>query len=535
VIFRNTPQWFIRMDQPIEDAAHGGATLRQTALAAIDATAFHPVQGKNRIRAMVEGRPDWLISRQRAWGSPLAIFVDKRTGQPLADPEVSARIIAAIERDGADAWFTRPAADFLGNSHDPELYEKVDDILDVWFDSGSTHAFTLEGRADSRWPADLYLEGSDQHRGWFQSSLLEASGTRGRAPYEAVLTHGFTLDEKGEKMSKSLGNTIAPQTVTKESGAEILRLWAAMVDYAEDQRIGKTILQTTVDGYRKLRNTIRYLLGALDGFDEAERVALADMPPLERLILHRLWVLDGQVRAAYADYRFQDVWRPLADFCSNDLSALYFDIRRDVLYCDRPDSPRRRACRTVMDLVFERLTAWLSPLASFTMEEAWTTRFPDAGSNGLRVIPVTPPDWRDDAQAARWAKVEAVTRVVTGALEVERREKRLGAALEAAPQVFVTDPALLTAFDGLDAAEVFRTSQAVLVPGEGPAEAFRLAEVSGVAVLPLKAEGRKCARSWRILPEVGSDPRYPDLSSRDADAVAAWDAQVGDAQAGAAA
>jgi len=528
VIFRNTPQWFIRLDAPLDDAVHGGATLRETALAAIDATAFHPAAGKNRIRAMVEGRPDWLISRQRAWGSPLALFVDKLTGQPLADAAVSARICAAIEADGADAWFTRPPADFLGPDHDPDRYEKVDDILDVWFDSGSTHAFTLEGRAHTRWPADLYLEGSDQHRGWFQSSLLEGCGTRGRAPYDGVLTHGFTLDEKGEKMSKSQGNTLAPQTVTKESGAEILRLWAAMVDYAEDQRIGKTILQTTVDGYRKLRNTVRYLLGALEGFDEAERITgLDDMPPLERLMLHRLWELDGQVRRAYQDYRFQDVWRPLADFCSQDLSAIYFDIRRDVLYCDRPDSLRRRACRTVMDLVFERLTAWLAPLASFTMEEAWATRFPDAGSNCLRVIPQTPEAWRNEAEASRWARVEAVTRVVTGALEVERREKRIGAALEAAPTVFIADPALIAAFDGLDAAEVFRTSQASLGVGEGPSEAFRLDGVAGVAVLPLKADGAKCARSWRILPEVGSDPRYPDLSLRDADAVADWDRRAG--------
>jgi len=523
VIFRNTPQWFIRMDEPLEDAAHGGKTLRETALESIDATAFYPEGGRNRIRSMVEGRPDWLISRQRAWGSPLAMFVDKTTGQPLHDPEVNGRIVSLIASEGADAWFTRPPGDFLGN-HDPERYEKVEDILDVWFDSGSTHAFTLEDREHTRWPADLYLEGSDQHRGWFQSSLLESSGTRGRAPYNAVMTHGFTLDEKGEKMSKSLGNSVEPQDVTKESGAEILRLWAAMVDYAEDQRIGKTILQTTIDGYRKLRNTVRYLLGALAGFDEAERVALEDMPPLERFILHRLHELDGQVRRAYESYRFQDVWRPLSDFCSNDLSALYFDIRRDVLYCDRPDSLRRRACRTVMDLVFERLTAWLSPLAAFTMEEAWTTRFPDAGSNAFRVIPETPAAWRNEAEAARWAKVEAVTRVVTGALEVERREKRIGAALEAAPVVHIADAEVLAAFEGLDPADVFRTSQATLVAGDGPADAFRLDEVAGVAVEPRRAEGRKCARSWRILPEVGSDPRYPDLSLRDADAVAAWDA-----------
>jgi isoleucyl-tRNA synthetase len=523
VIFRNTPQWFIRMDEPIEGEPHGGRTLRETALAAIDATAFYPEGGRNRIRSMVESRPDWLISRQRAWGSPLAMFVDKETGQPLHDAEVNGRIVGRIAEEGADAWFTRPPGDFLGN-HDPGRYEKVEDILDVWFDSGSTHAFVLEAREKTRWPADLYLEGSDQHRGWFQSSLLESSATRGRAPYDAVMTHGFTLDEKGEKMSKSLGNSVEPQDVTRESGAEILRLWVAMVDYAEDQRIGKTILQTTIDGYRKLRNTIRYLLGALAGFEESERVAPADMPPLERFILHRLYELDGQVRRAYESYRFQDVWRPLAEFCSNDLSALYFDIRRDALYCDRPDALRRRACRTVMDLVFERLTAWLSPLAAFTMEEAWTIRFPDAGSNTLRTIPDTPAAWRDDAEAARWAKVEAVTRVVTGALEVERREKRIGGALEAAPVVHIADADLLAAFEGLDAAEVFRTSQVRLVAGEGPAGAFRLPEVAGVAVEPRRAEGRKCARSWRILPEVGSDPRYPDLSLRDADAVAAWDA-----------
>jgi isoleucyl-tRNA synthetase len=526
VIFRNTPQWFIRMDTPIEGDVHQGRTLRETALAAIDATAFHPESGRNRIRSMVEGRPDWLVSRQRAWGSPLAMFVDKTTGQPLQDAEVNGRIVSLIAAEGADAWFTRPDGDFLGN-HDPECFEKVEDILDVWFDSGSTHAFVLEERTQTRWPADLYLEGSDQHRGWFQSSLLESCGTRGRAPYDAVMTHGFTLDEKGEKMSKSLGNSIEPQDVTRESGAEILRLWVAMVDYAEDQRIGKTILQTTIDGYRKLRNTVRYLLGALAGFDEAERVALDEMPPLERFILHRMSELDGQVRLAYETYRFQDVWRPLAEFCSNDLSALYFDIRRDALYCDRPDSLRRRACRTVLDLVFERLTAWLAPLAAFTMEEAWTTRFPGAGSNALRVIPNTPAAWRNEAEAARWGKVEAVTRVVTGALEVERREKRIGGALDAAPVAYIADPEMMAAFDGLDPAEVFRTSQARLVLGEGPRGAFRLDEVRAVAVEPFRAEGRKCARSWRILPEVGSDPRYPALSVRDADAVADWDARHG--------
>ena len=370
-------------------------TLRETALAAIDATAFYPETGGRRMRGMVESRPDWLISRQRAWGTPLAMFVDKRTGEPLQDAAVNARIVEAVKEHGADAWYTFDPAVFLGEGRDPADYEQVQDILDVWFDSGSTHAFTLEGREHTHWPADLYLEGTDQARGWFQSSLLESCGTRGRAPYDAVLTHGFTMDENGEKMSKSKGNTVDPQDVIRQSGAEIIRLWVAMTDYAEDQRIGPTILQTTADAYRKLRNTIRYLLGALEGFEEAERVAYADMPPLERFILHRLWALDGHVREAYETYRFNDVFRPVSEFCAGDLSSLYFDIRKDSLYCDKPSDVKRRAARTVMHEVFLRLTAWLAPLAPFTMEEAWTMRFPDAGPNALRVLPERVDAWEN--------------------------------------------------------------------------------------------------------------------------------------------
>jgi isoleucyl-tRNA synthetase len=520
IIFRNTPQWFVRMDHSIE----GKGTLRERALDSIEATKFFPAAGQNRLRSMVEGRPDWLISRQRAWGTPLAMYVDAETGQPLHDPEVDARIVAFIEAEGADAWFTRPDSDFLGNAYDPKRFEKIEDILDVWFDSGSTHAFTLEGRADSHWPADLYLEGSDQHRGWFQSSLLESCGTRGRAPFEAVLTHGFTLDEQGRKMSKSEKNVVEPQTVIKESGADILRLWVSMCDYAEDQRMGKTVLQTTVDAYRKLRNSIRYLLGALSDYTPDEAVEYEAMPPLERFMLHRLWELDRSTRAAFERYDFQEAIRPIVEFCSGDLSTLYIDVRRDSLYCDRPDSLRRRACRTVLDLVFERLTAWLSPVLSFTCEEAWLTRYPDTTSNCLRTFPDTPGAWRNDAEAARWGEIDKVLQVVTGALEIERREKRIGSALEAAPKVWASR-ALLDAFDGVDPAEVFRASQAILTEGEGPADAFRLPDQPGVAVDPAQAQGNKCARSWRILPEVGADPRYPDLSLRDADAVAWWDAQ----------
>ncbi|WP_309092423.1 isoleucine--tRNA ligase, partial [Phenylobacterium sp.] len=513
VIFRNTPQWFIRMDEPVDTQELGGRTLREAALEAIEATTFYPAGGKNRIRSMVEGRPDWLISRQRAWGAPLAMFVDKETGQPLHDPEVDKRIVDAIRAEGADAWFNRPATDFLGN-HDPERYEKVEDILDVWFDSGSTHAFTLENRAHTKWPADLYLEGSDQHRGWFQSSLLESSGTRGRAPYDNILTHGFVMDEAGEKMSKSKGNVVDPERVIAENGAEIIRLWTAMIDYSDDCRIGKTILQTTSDAYRKLRNTVRYMLGALSDYTPDEAVELDEMPPLERYILHRLWELDAQVRAAYEGYVFQDVIRPVLEFCQDDLSALFFDVRKDSLYCDRADDPTRRAARTVMDAVFERLTAWLSPLIPFTMEEAWTTRYPDAHSNCLRVIPDTPAEWRNDAEAQRWAKVKGVIAHVTGELEVKRREKAIGSALDAEVAVRVAEAADLAAFEGLDPAEVFRTSAA----------AVELAPSGEVAAAVKVLDHSKCERCWRRLPEV-RPPRF--LCERCDDAVAAWDAARG--------
>jgi isoleucyl-tRNA synthetase len=384
----------------------------------------------------------------------------------------------------------------------------------------------LEGRAGSRWPADLYLEGSDQHRGWFQSSLLESSGTRGRAPFNAVMTHGFTLDEKGEKMSKSGGNAVDPQSVIKDSGADILRLWAAMVDYADDQRIGKTILQTTTDAYRKIRNTLRYLLGALAGFEDAERVDHADMPPLERYVLHRLWELDRHVRAAYENYLFQDAVRPITEFCQNELSALFFDIRRDALYCDKPDSLRRRAARTVMDLVFERLVIWLSPVLAFTAEEAWTTRRPDQGPLVFRTFPETPDAWRDEAAAGAWGTALALRRVVTGALELSRREKLIGASLEAHVEVYA-DGFVWPFGPDMPPEDVMITSSAAIKSGAAPPDAFRLADDPNLAVVVSRAEGRKCARSWKILPSVGDDPRYPDLTPRDAEAVAAWDAVHG--------
>jgi isoleucyl-tRNA synthetase len=392
----------------------------------------------------------------------------------------------------------------------------VTDILDVWFDSGSTHAFALRDRG-GQWPADVYLEGSDQHRGWFHSSILQGCGTRGRAPYKAVVTHGFTLDENGQKMSKSVGNTVAPEEVVKQYGADILRLWVATTDYADDQRIGPNILKSVADGYRRLRNGFRYMLGALEGFSEDERVAPRDMPELERWVLHRLSVLDAEVRAGYEAFAYQRVYTALFNFVTTDLSAVYFDIRKDALYCDAPDSLRRRACRTVMDLLFHRLTTWMAPILAFTMEEVWLARFPDSdGSVHLQVFPETPIGWRDGALAHKWDRLRAVRRVVLGALEVERREKRLGASLEAAPIVHIEDDETRSLVAHADMADICITSALVVSGDPAPPGAFRLADVPGVAVEPARADGAKCARCWKVLPDVGQHAHEAVCSRCDA-------------------
>jgi isoleucyl-tRNA synthetase len=517
VIFRATPQWFIAMDKPI--AKFGGDTLRQRAMAAIGATRFFPEQGRNRIGSMVEGRPDWVMSRQRAWGVPITIFVHKETGEILDDPAVNARIREAFEKEGADAWFNSPPARFLGNERNPNDYEQVKDILDVWFDSGSTHVFTVEEPIEPSWPkadhADLYLEGSDQHRGWFQSSLLEGCGTRGRAPYDQVLTHGFVLDDQGRKMSKSLGNTLLPQTIADKNGADILRLWAASSDFTEDLRIGQDIIKSNVDAYRRLRNTIRFMLANLEGFEDSERVAPKEMPELERYMLAKLAELDVLVRAGYGEYDFNRVFAALFNFCTNDLSAFYFDIRKDSLYCDAKSAPRRRAARMVIDEIFRRVVTWFAPILCFTMEEAWLLRFPgEKESVHLQLFPKTPEGWSDRALVDKWDRIRTLRRVVTGALEIARRDKVIGASLEAAPVLFVSDPADAKLFDRVDLAEIAITSDASIRQGEPPADTFRLPDVAGTAALFRSAEGRKCARCWMVLPEVGTVPGHDDLCGR---------------------
>jgi isoleucyl-tRNA synthetase len=508
VIFRCTPQWFVSMDQPLglehaetraeqrwdgEGGApeHNPATLRQLALKAITETRWVPEKGENRIRSMVEGRPDWVLSRQRAWGVPITLFTKKGTNQYLDDPAVNARIIAGVREGGVDAWSDARAQEYLGSEYATADYDRVSDILDVWFDSGCTHAFVL---GSGRWPeltrpegytgppADLYLEGSDQHRGWFQSSLLESCGTRGHAPYKAVLTHGFTMDQKGMKMSKSLGNTIDPVKVMEVSGADIIRLWALSVDYTEDHRIGDEILKGVADQYRKLRNTFRYLLGALDGFDEAERVDVSAMPELERYVLALVAKLDGTLRQAVADFDFNTYVRALTDFCNEDLSAFFFDIRKDSLYCDAATDPKRMAYRTVLDTLFHALVRYAAPVLVFTSEEVWGTRYPDGGSVHLLTWPELLAVGGDLLE--RWTSLRELRGQVLEAIEPLRREKVLGSGLEAEVAVPASAPEA-------NLAELFITAK--VTRGQGD------------TVSVSRTDQHKCGRCWRHLPDVDED------------------------------
>ncbi|WP_353200685.1 isoleucine--tRNA ligase [Sandarakinorhabdus sp.] len=490
VIFRCTPQWFVPMDTPLPAPEREGKSLRETAVAALAATHFTPEKGRNRIGAMVEGRPDWVLSRQRAWGVPITLFVNRKTGEYLVDKAINERIIARFREQGVDAWTPEFANELLGGRADD--YEQITDILDVWFDSGCTHAFVLEsGRwPEMQWPADLYLEGSDQHRGWFQSSLLESCGTRGRAPYNAILTHGFTMDASGRKMSKSEGNVINPLDIMKVYGADILRLWALSVDFTEDHRIGDEILKGVADQYRKLRNTFRYLLGALEGWDEAERLPADQMPALERWVLHRLAVLSGELRAAATAYDFNRYTTLIAEFVQNDLSAFAMDVRKDSLYCDAPTALTRRAWRTVLDISFHALTRWLAPVLVFTAEEVWGTRYPDADSVHLLDWPEIDAGWRDDALDGQFTLVRKLREEAYLKLEELRRAKTIGSFLEARIDITTTHDTRIVALAGLDLAELLLVSEVTLA--HGGEEQLTVA----------KADLPKCARCWRHLPDV---------------------------------
>jgi isoleucyl-tRNA synthetase len=576
VIFRNTPQWFIHMDKPIpilpspppsggegkgvaagRAAGEGqrqvtaqaaaplpkplppsggrgnGPTLRELSLKSIRETQWVPASGENRITGMIEAKPDWVISRQRAWGVPITVFVKKGTHDVLVDRQVNQRIFDAMFKEGADAWFAdSDGARFLKPDYDPAEFEKINDVLDVWFDSGSTHTYVLndphfpglcgikrkvEGGNDTV----MYLEGSDQHRGWFHSSLIESSGTRGHAPFDVVLTHGFTMDEKGQKMSKSLGNTVEPQKVIKDSGADILRLWVASCDYWDDQRLGPEILKSFAEAYRKTRNTIRWMLGTLKHHDAKQKVAYADLPELEKLLLNELAEIDPIIRKAYSEYDYKKVVATLAQFMNTELSAFYFDIRKDALYCEAPSSSKRLAALDTVEQIFRCVTVWLAPILVFTAEEAWLSRYGDGEGNSvhLQLFPAIPEAWRNDALAAKWDQIRRVRSGVTGALELERAAKRIGSSLEAAPIVHVADAGLRDLLGSIDLAEVCITSGITITGSEAPADAFVVADISGVRVVPALAEGRKCARSWRITNDVGSDADYPELSARDAAAM----------------
>ena len=531
VIYRCTPQWFVPMDQTPTDrfaatsprgggsadlnppplgevaagTADGGGTLREKALTAITETRWVPEKGENRIRSMVEGRPDWVLSRQRAWGVPITLFVKKGTNQYLDDPAVNARIVAGVRAGGVDAWSDARAQEYLGNDYQADDFERVTDILDVWFDSGCTHAFVLES---GRWPgmqspADLYLEGSDQHRGWFQSSLLESCATRGRAPYKAVLTHGFTMDQKGMKMSKSLGNTIDPLKVMETNGADIIRLWALSVDYTEDHRIGDEILKGVADQYRKLRNTFRYLLGALDGFSEAERAEVGAMPELERYVLTLLARLDATLKQAVADFDFNTYVRALTDFCNEDLSAFFFDIRKDSLYCDAADDPKRMAYRTVLDTLFHALVRYAAPVLVFTAEEIWGTRFPDAGSVHLLEWPEVYARWFDKALVEKWTILREIRSNVLWFLEQSRKAGNIGSSLEAAPTLKIRNRHEWDAISSLaisENAELFIVSGVTIENLTGPQDDSQKGGIVGT-----KTAHHKCGRCWRHLPEVTED------------------------------
>ena len=486
LIFRNTPQWFISMDKK---------DLREKALKSIDETIFYPPQGQTRLRSMIETRPDWCVSRQRVWGVPLPLFVNKKTEQPLRDIKVINRIADIYEKEGSDTWFTEDPKRFLGDDYSINDYDQIQDVVEVWFDSGSTHAFCLEKREDLKWPASMYLEGSDQHRGWFHSSLLESAGTRGRAPYESVLTHGFVVDGKGRKMSKSLGNVISPEKVMSQYGVDILRLWVVASDYYDDLKLDNAILKAQSDSYRRIRNTFRYLIGNLEGFDEKEKINIEEFPELEKYILHRLWEVDQIIQKCVKDFNFHLMFTTLLNFCSNDLSAFYFDIRKDSIYCDSFDSKKRRSARTLLNLIFDHLVRWLAPSLSFTCEEAWKAKG-NTSSIHLEDFLKASQDFKNNDIANKWNIIKNIRKVITGAIEKKRAEKLIGSSLEANVIIYVKED-LKKKIEEINFDEIAITSSFQLLDYKNKKDYFALEEIDDVAVTVEKTNGQKCERCWK--------------------------------------
>ena len=483
LVHRATPQWFISME------SHG---LRSKAIKAIDKTAFYPTKGKERLKSMIETRPDWCVSRQRVWGVPLPIFVSKKDGNVLIDEEIIENIAKIYEKEGSDCWFSDEPQRFLGEKYKASEYEKLSDIVEVWFDSGSTHSFVLEKRDDLKWPASMYLEGSDQHRGWFHSSLLESCGTRGRAPFESILSHGFVVDGKGLKMSKSLGNAISPDEILKKYGADILRIWVASSNYDEDLRIDYSILEQNAEAYRKIRNTFRYLLGNLnDNFSEIdfENLDIKKLPELEQYMLNRIYLLNDNFQKNFKSYSFHNLYKELLNFCTVDLSAFYFDIRKDTLYCDKIDSEKRKNCILVLNIILECLLKWLAPILSFTTEEIFSIINKNDKSIHLEKFVKVPNSWNNINLNEKWSILKKIRDNCNISIEEKRAEKIIGSSLEAKIEVKLKSK-LYEIAKNIDFAELCITSEAQI------SEDQKISE--DISVITFKAEGEKCPVCWKI-------------------------------------
>jgi isoleucyl-tRNA synthetase len=495
LVYRATSQWFISMEKN---------NLRKKALKAIDDTAFYPERGRARIRSMIETRPDWCISRQRLWGVPLPLFISKKTNEPLKDPEVIENIAKIYENVGSDCWFTDDPQKFLGKKYKKEDYIKTSDIVEVWFDSGASHSYVLEKRKDLHWPASMYLEGSDQHRGWFHSSLLESCGTRGRAPYKSILTHGFVVDGKGLKMSKSTGNVISPDDVLKKYGADILRTWVASSDYSEDLKLDNSILDQHAESYRKIRNTFRFLLGNLKDQNynfNLNSEEIENWPELERFILHQIFLINKNFETYFKEYNFHKLYKELVNFCSLELSAFYFDIRKDTLYCDNLSSIKRKSCINLLGLILDMLLKWFAPILSFTTEEIF--QILNQGKNSsihLQAFPQIPSKWQNKKLSEKWEKFKIIKKVVNAALEVQRANKVIGSSLEADVQVYLSKDYFKIAKD-FDLSENFITSKAEAKHIKNDENFFKLEGIDDIKVMVKKAEGEKCPRCWKIFPK----------------------------------